>query len=382
MSDPYRFLTSLGQALSTLSLYPVGHPSRERAIDTSYDLLQDLELGLQPAEFSFLGGDVIYRHQIVPGLIGWEWGARLAAVRIERVEFRGDVTREEYAGWLDEVQQRLGAERISTAEARHLARPNIRYGLIEVHRERGESDAVPSLQPLPLDLRTEVEAVRWMHDEVERLTRLPILEAMGVVRSLSATMHAERRLLLPLLELKDYDQYTTTHSCNVAVLAMGLTENLRLSPREVRAYGMAGLLHDLGKVRIPHELLVKPGTYTDAERQVIQRHPVEGAKLILMRESRLEVAAFVAYEHHIMLDGGGYPPLRYPRSCHAASRIVHICDVYDALRTDRPYRSAWEAERALDYLNQRKGTEFDPELVDAFTQMMQASDQVRIPLPY
>jgi putative nucleotidyltransferase with HDIG domain len=195
-------------------------------------------------------------------------------------------------------------------------------------------------------------------------------------------MHADRRLLLPLLELKEYDQYTTTHSCNVAVLAMGLTENLRLSPREVRAYGMAGLLHDLGKIRIPHDLLVKPGTYTDAERQVIQRHPVEGAKLILVRESRLEVAAFVAYEHHIMLDGGGYPPLRYPRPCHAASRIVHICDVYDALRTDRPYRSAWDADRALDYLNERKGTEFDPELVDAFTQMMRASDQVRIPLPH
>ncbi|HEU4588661.1 MAG TPA: HD domain-containing phosphohydrolase [Gemmatimonadales bacterium] len=381
MTDPYRFLTSLGQALSTLALYPMGHPSRERAIDTSYDLLRGLDLSAQPAEFTFLGGDVIYRHQIVPGLVGWEWGARLAAVGIERVEFRGDVTREEYAGWLDEVQQRLAGESMSTAEARHFARPSIRYGMIEVQRTGGATDAALPLPHLPLDLRTEVDAVRWMHQEVEHLSRLAILEAMGVVRSLSATMHTERRLLLPLLELKEYDQYTTTHSCNVAVLAMGLCEHLGLSPREVRAYGMAGLLHDLGKIRIPHELLVKPGPFTDAERQVIQQHPVEGAKLILTREARLEVAAFVAYEHHVMLDGGGYPALRYARSCHAASRIVHICDVYDALRTERPYRGAWDADRALAYLDERKGSEFDPELVDAFTQMMRASDQVRIPLP-
>jgi putative nucleotidyltransferase with HDIG domain len=380
VTEPYRFLTSLGQALSTLWLYPIGHPSRERAIDTSFDLLQGLDSGGQLVEFSFLGGDVIYRRQIVAGLIGWEWGARLAAAGVERVEFVGAVSRDEYASWLDEIQQRLASETISTAEARQLPRRGIRYGLVEVRTEGAESLNDLPLQRAPTDLRAEVDAIRWVHEEVERLSQLPVLEAMGVVRSLSATMHAERRLLLPLLELKDYDQYTTTHSCNVAVLAMALSEQLGLSAREVRSYGMAGLLHDLGKIRIPHELLVKPGAFTDAERQVIQRHPVEGAKLILERETRLEVAAFVAYEHHIMLDGGGYPSLRYPRSCHPASRMVHVCDVYDALRTDRPYRSAWDSNRALDYLDERKGTEFDPALVTAFTEMMRASDQVRVPM--
>jgi putative nucleotidyltransferase with HDIG domain len=381
MSDPYRFLASLGQALSAFWLYPIGHPSRERAIDTSFGLLQGLDPATQPAEFSFLGGDVICRRQIVPGLTGWEWGTRLAAVGVERVEFLGNVSRNEYAFWLDEIQQRLAAETVATSEARQFARPTIRYGLIEVRSEGVEAPEDLPLQRLPIDLTAEVEAIRWMHEEVERLSHLPVLEAMGVVRSLSAAMHAERRLMLPLLELKEYDQYTTTHSCNVAVLTMALSEQLGLSPREVRSYGMAGLLHDLGKIRVPHDLLVKPGAYTEAERREIQRHPVEGAKLILERETRLDVAAFVAYEHHIMLDGGGYPALRYRRTCHMASRLVHVCDVYDALRTDRPYRNAWDADRALNYLEERQGSEFDSVLVGAFTQMMRASDQVRVSVP-
>jgi HD-GYP domain-containing protein (c-di-GMP phosphodiesterase class II) len=166
----------------------------------------------------------------------------------------------------------------------------------------------------------------------------------------------------------------------VAVLAMGLAEYLGLGSREIRQFGVAGLLHDLGKVRIPKEILVKPGKLSDEEREVMQQHPVDGARLILQRESRLETAAFVAYEHHIMIDGGGYPRLRYPRDCHYASKLVHVCDVYDALCTDRPYRAAWESSRTLTYLAERASREFDPEIVETFTQMIQQSEQSRSPI--
>jgi putative two-component system response regulator len=110
---------------------------------------------------------------------------------------------------------------------------------------------------------------------------------------------------------------------------------------------------------------------------VMQRHPVDGARLILERETRLETAAFVAYEHHILLDGGGYPRLRYARDCHYASKLVHVCDVYDALCTDRPYRAAWESSRALDYLAERANLEFDPEIVQTFTAMIRQWNESR-----
>jgi putative two-component system response regulator len=102
----------------------------------------------------------------------------------------------------------------------------------------------------------------------------------------------------------------------------------------------------------------------------MDRHPVDGARLILQSEEHLDVAAVVAYEHHIMIDGGGYPRTRFKRDCHPASVLVHVCDVYDALRTNRPYRDAWTQEKTVGYLRERGGKEFDPDVVDAFVRMM------------
>ncbi len=157
---------------------------------------------------------------------------------------------------------------------------------------------------------------------------------------------------------------------NVSVLAMALAEYIGLGPREVRAFGISGLMHDLGKVTIPEDILNKPGKLTDDERAVMNNHTIAGARIIIETEQHLELAAVVAYEHHIKIDGGGYPSLRFPRPCQQASNLVHVCDVFDALRTDRPYRGAWETERVLGLLDEGSGTEFDADLAQSFVRMM------------
>ena len=379
MSDPFRYLTSLGQALAVMGLYPPGHPARERAVDASFELLGDLATAEAQPRFSFIDGEVIYQRQILRELAAWEWAGRLAAKGVERIEFLEGVTREEYAGWLGELQELLAGDTLDTAEARQLVSRRIRYGAVEVRGQPATALAGEEELLLP-DLDAEVETINWIHGEVGRNGKLPLLEAEAVVRSLAVAMRSQKQIRLPLLQLKNFDQYTTTHSSNVAVLAMGLTEYLGLGSREVREFGVAGLLHDLGKVRIPKDILVKPGQFTEEERAVMQAHPKEGARIIIEQEMHLDVAAFVAYEHHIMLNGGGYPPLRYQRECHYASKVVHVCDVYDALCTDRPYRAAWASERAVSYLGERSGMEFDPELVDAFTRMIGDWSQRRMPM--
>jgi putative two-component system response regulator len=157
---------------------------------------------------------------------------------------------------------------------------------------------------------------------------------------------------------------------NAAVLAMGLAEFLGLSATDIRTFGVAGLMHDIGKIKIPLEVLTKPGKLTDEERILMNEHPAAGARLLLEQEEDVDVAVVVAYEHHIMINGGGYPALHYKRDCHPASKLVHVCDVFDALRTRRPYRDAWSLEKTLAYLDERKGLEFDLELTDAFARMM------------
>jgi putative two-component system response regulator len=133
---------------------------------------------------------------------------------------------------------------------------------------------------------------------------------------------------------------------------------------------VAGLLHDIGKVRIPHDILTKPGKLTPEERNIMNMHTVDGARIIIETEEQLDLAAVVAYEHHIMIDGGGYPQLAFPRDCHYASKIVHVCDVYDALRTNRPYRDAWDSEKVIAYIEEKAGSEFDAELAQSFVGMI------------
>jgi putative nucleotidyltransferase with HDIG domain len=219
-------------------------------------------------------------------------------------------------------------------------------------------------------LGEEAETIRWMHDEVMTKGELPLMEAETVVRSLSMAMHGDNQIVIPLLQLREFDEYTTTHSLNVSVLSMALAEFMGMGAKDVRSFGVAGLLHDLGKVRIPKEILNKPGKLSDAEFAVMRRHPVDGAKIIVESDRQLDIAAIVAYEHHIMLNGGGYPSMRFRRDCHQASKIVHVCDVYDALRTNRPYREAWDAERVVAHIQKGIGHDFDPDVVKAFTGMI------------
>jgi HD-GYP domain-containing protein (c-di-GMP phosphodiesterase class II) len=151
---------------------------------------------------------------------------------------------------------------------------------------------------------------------------------------------------------------------------MALAENVGCGKKDVREIGVAGLLHDIGKIRIPIDVLTKPGKLSDDEFVMIRRHPTEGARMIMKSDDGLDLAAVVAFEHHLMLDGGGYPTSHYGRAATFASQLVHVCDVFDALRTKRPYREAWETEAVLTYLVDRAGIEFDSTLVARFVEMM------------
>jgi len=379
MSDPLRFLTSLGQALSATGLYRPGHPARERAVDQAWEQLAGLQKFDPEPVFSFLEDEVLYRQQALRDFKAWDWARRLARAGVQRVEFEREVSREDLSDFLGEIQQRITAGTADSSEAREMRRGPIRYGLVSIRGANADIVVeTADSEVAPYTLEDEIEAVGWIHAEVRDTETLPLAEANAVVRSLSLAMHSQSRMLMPLLQLKAYDQYTTTHATNVSVLAMALAEFIGLSPKDVREFGVAGLLHDLGKVRVPREILIKPGALTAQEVAVLRKHPVDGARLILARERKLDLAATVAYEHHIMINGLGYPRFRYERETHFASRLVHLCDVFDALCTARPYRDAWATEMALAYIEERSGTDFESQLAEAFTGMMRLWSHQRV----
>jgi putative nucleotidyltransferase with HDIG domain len=368
MTEAVHFLTAFAQTVATMTLYADGHPARERAIDAAYQALRDLQDRVPTPTFTFLGDETLCGSTPLRELQEWEWGVRLCNAGIQRLELEPDVDRDEFEGFLEEVLARLTLAAASSAEAREMRRSRIRFGTIGV---KGESpDADTQVATVSYSLGAEAHAIRWLHDEVQQRSALHLGEAEAVVRSLAVAMHGDRQMLIPLLKLREFDEYTTTHALNVSVLAMALAEFTGLGARDVRAFGVAGLLHDIGKTRVPIEVLTRPGKLEPHERDLMMSHPVEGARIIIETEEHLDLAAVVAYEHHVMIDGGGYPTFRFRRDCHYASKLVHVCDVYDALRTNRPYRGAWPAERVMGYIRDKAGVEFDPWLANAFAAMM------------
>ena len=374
MSDPVGFLNAFAQVLAVMTLYPEGHPLRERALDGAFEHLEGLSAGpTGRPTFTFLEDEVVYGREALTELKSWGFGLRLVAAGIQRLEFEREVSREEFEGLLQEILARLTLATIDTGEERQMRSIGARFGSVGL--QLPDRDEVPvETTTLTLSLGDEADTFRRLQSDVQSLGSVPLLEAEAVVRSLSVAMHGDSRFILPLLQLKEFDQYTTTHSLNVSVLSLGLAEALGFAQKEIRAIGVAGLLHDIGKTRIPIEILTKPGKLTEHERSIMNSHPVDGARIILQSEDDLEMAAAVAYEHHVMLNGGGYPSMHYNRECTVASRLVHVCDVFDALSTKRPYRDAWPTEKTVAYLDERAGLEFDPDIVAAFLRTLREGE--------
>jgi HD-GYP domain-containing protein (c-di-GMP phosphodiesterase class II) len=223
---------------------------------------------------------------------------------------------------------------------------------------------------LPYDLEAETGGASFIYDQVQAKDVVPLVEADAVVRSLTVAMRGSSAMIIPLLRLKANDPYNAIHAINVAVLVMALAESLGLGNRDVHEFGMAALLHDLGMAKVPKELVTKPIELTDDERKIVERHPVDGARLILQSDKKMELAATIAYEHHLRPDGTGYPQGLFKRPMHFGSKMVRVCSVYNALRIERAHRSPYPAAQALLFIDERAGREFDTEIARAFTGMM------------
>lgn len=163
------------------------------------------------------------------------------------------------------------------------------------------------------------------------------------------------------LELKD--QMTRDHVVRTGELAMRVGERFRLSATEVRQLGLAALLHDVGKVEVPSEILQKPGRLTVAEYEVVKLHSIDGERM-LRAEPTLESTAHIVRSHHERVDGAGYPDGLAGREIPLASRIIAVCDALDAMTHDRQYRKAMPIKMAFAILREHAGSQWDQAVVE------------------
>ncbi len=166
------------------------------------------------------------------------------------------------------------------------------------------------------------------------------------------------------------DRETEGHSRRLVALSTQLARALRVSEEEIVQLQRGALLHDIGKIAIPDEILLKPSTLTDEELHIVQKHPVY-AREMLAGIPFLQPSISIAYSHHERWDGKGYPEGLQGREIPLLAHLFAVVDNWDALRSERPYRPAWSDQDARDYLKNNSGILFDPEIVDVFLGMIQ-----------
>lgn len=351
-----------GHALAAHALYGAGHHARDDAGTKLYSALEALLATDARPTFTFLGEAVLYRSQPIHGLKEWVWSKRLGAAGIRRLEFSPQVSRAAVGNFLATVHQRLGGENRGAT----LGWPGIEAGDVAVAGPEHAADPAP---PPEISLGAEVAAVRFAFGRAALGERLPLADLDAVVRALTVALHSEGELLVPLLALETLDDHASLHAVNTAVLTMTFCEWLGLAGGDIRAVGKAALLHDIGMALVPKDVFTTR-TVSPSTREDITRHPEAGARLLLSRSSQLDLAATSAYEHHLQVDGQGYPARRFHRDLHYISRLISVCGAYDALRSERAYRPALPAAEALGTIETRAGTVYDAGVAQAFVQMM------------
>lgn len=211
------------------------------------------------------------------------------------------------------------------------------------------------------------QTVTVLFDQARLGRALEIEGCSSLVDEISASVDRNAGALTSLVRLKSHDDYTFMHSVAVCILMLALAKKLGLDDTQTRECGIAGLLHDMGKAKIPLEVLNKPGKLSDDEFALVKRHPQIGHDLLALSGLASAISLDVCLHHHERPDGRGYPDgLRHDElSLHA--RMGAICDVYDAITSKRPYKTGWNpADSIAQMADWTKAGQFDPKVFRAF----------------
>lgn len=210
------------------------------------------------------------------------------------------------------------------------------------------------------------QAVTSMFNEARMGKALDAEDALPIVEEISSSVLRNPGALIGLARLKNKDDYTYMHSVAVCALMVSLARQLELSDDQIRQAGMAGLLHDVGKMMIPLEVLNKPGKLTDAEFELVKSHSAEGHKMLLAGNGIGDIALDVCLHHHEKMDGKGYPDRLSNEQISLYAKMGAVCDVYDAITSDRPYKKGWEPAESIRKMAEWSSGHFDTDIFHAF----------------
>ncbi len=233
-------------------------------------------------------------------------------------------------------------------------------------RDRKPADMHSELKMAAAICVKSKEAVVSMFNEARMGRAVDSAGAQSLVEEISDSVTRNPGALISLARLKTADDYTYMHSVAVCALMVALAKQLKLKEDQQRLAGMAGLLHDLGKAAIPLAVLNKPGKLTDQEFTVVRSHPVEGFHMLKEGGNVPDAVLDACLHHHEKVDGSGYPDKLAGEGISVIARMTAICDVYDAITSDRPYKRGWDPAESLRRMAEWTKDHFDARIFQAF----------------
>ncbi len=357
-----QLIIQIAAATNTATLYPPMHP---RVVQSIGHVLSALSAVLEERQadaitFLVLGDDLVVEQDVL------RKSSLSHRLFIELLKRRG-IERLTLAAGLETEEAQQFIAGLATGEELE-STTHVVLGKAQVNLENDEKPEEASR-----DLRSDLlEPVReaFAKFRVDKTLPLGPMEQLvwGFIDSLAKTT----RSILPLAKLKEHDEYTFVHSVNVSMLVLAQARSFGIQGTMLHAFGMAGLLHDIGKLMVPLDVLTKPGKLEGREWALMQSHTVQGAWYLSEMEGALPLSISVAYEHHLRYDGQpNYPILKMPRAPNLASRMTSIGDAYDAMSTVRPYQKPLMRSVAFEILKKRSETFYDPVLVANFVRIVE-----------
>ena len=362
----------LSAVMKNVTVYPVSHPFLLTSADKLRVKIEEMQSTRQEVAFYLAGGELFFEKISIPvdqslSLLM----EQLASRDVGGIIFRPGLTSQE----LVRLADLMNSDSINLTNRGGIHDVILKEGITHIELLRAllvdkqvASTIKAGAKKASEIFKDAIETVKEMVKAVDLDKMSNLRKANTIVQALVDNMLDNRDALLGLTNLKMYDEYTFAHSVNTAILMVALGSYLSLEKTQIAALGMAGLMHDLGKTTVPHEIINKPGKLTDAEWEQVKRHPVEGALLLADIPGVSKLAMVAAFEHH---QHGGYPKVDGVPHQHLFSQIVAIADAYEALTAARVYYSVqMPADQAVRILIKKRGTVFNAVLVKAFVNMI------------
>lgn len=365
------FIRHLLSAVANASLYSSKHPQVTKLVESAYASIRQVLEQIPEISIVTIEGELVINSQPQDfSLFLNRFADIMKASGISHLKIVAGLSREEIGFLVARLAKSEAAEPISSSEHLTVGHVKMRTGS-EGGGDAG-SDGNDELKQISMADMPQEELDRFMdiYQAVKSNKKIKVNGMFSIVTSFIDAFRQEGDAMLALAALRETDEYTFTHSTNVCILNIAQASSLGIEGQLLRDIGVAALLHDIGKLFVPEEILTKTDKLTPEEFDIIKQHPVLGAKHLLDTPGVPRLAVTTAYEHHLKYNLSGYPQVQAGWQPNLCSQITMISDFFDALRTRRSYRDPVRLRTIAKMMWNMMGKDLNPVLTKNFLQIL------------